>query len=442
MKRAFLVFCLSCFFVIPAFLSAQAEIEPALIKMGLSSEFLDSLMGGKGGEPTLQEILDSLGYDIDVENDKLPTEIWEVISGQYSEVMLAEVAGYSDQTASGWYVAGSPDDTTVIFTGESVPPDTAYFYITGCDSNGLFIAPFAGGGKCDYVYYTEPDLNPDQLDHAWVFCSKKRPNEFVIAWEDVINGGDFDYNDLVLVYQMPNRTPVLEVPDDTSFFLCEPETICFDNISAYDLDYCGDTVVISKVQGPGTYDAGTCCFLPASVDSVYEFVFVATDWFGAADTDTVVITVDITKPVCSITGDSVVCDGFTTQFCATAGMAGYSWSGPGGFSANTQCTGQIGTAGYYEVIITDANGCADTCGRTLVVYDQPVCEITGDSLVCEGSTTQFCATAGMSGYSWSGPGGFSANTECTGQIGVAGYYEVIITDVNGCADTCGRTLVV
>jgi hypothetical protein len=148
------------------------------------------------------------------------------------------------------------------------------------------------------------------------------------------------------------------------------------------------------------------------------------------------------QPVCAITGDSVVCYGFTTSFCATAGMASYAWSGPGGFSANTQCTGNIGTAGLYTVIITDANGCADTCGRTLVVHDQPVCAITGDSVVCYGFTTSFCATAGMASYAWSGPGGFSANTQCTGNIGTAGLYTVIITDANGCADTCGRTLVV
>jgi hypothetical protein len=148
------------------------------------------------------------------------------------------------------------------------------------------------------------------------------------------------------------------------------------------------------------------------------------------------------QPVCDITGDSTVCVGFTTEFCTTPGMSDYSWTGPGGFTAGTQCTGPIDMAGYYEVIITDANGCADTCGRTLVVYDQPVCEITGDSVVCIGFTTEFCATPGMSDYSWTGPGGFTAGTQCTGPIGVAGLYEVIITDANGCADTCGRTLVV
>jgi hypothetical protein len=98
-------------------------------------------------------------------------------------------------------------------------------------------------------------------------------------------------------------------------------------------------------------------------------------------------------------------------------------------------------AGYYEVIITATGGCADTCGRTLVVHTQPVCSITGDGVIDVGSTTEFCTTPGMSSYSWSGPGGFSASTQCTGQISDSGYYEVTIIDVNGCKNTCGRELV-
>jgi hypothetical protein len=179
----------------------------------------------------------------------------------------------------------------------------------------------------------------------------------------------------------------------------------------------------------------------ATLDDSGQYQVVVTDSNSLADTCYAYLTVH-PQPACSITGDSTVCEGFTTEFCAISGMVSYSWSGPGGFSANTQCTGQIGTAGYYQVIITNTNGCADTCGRTLVVNAPPVCSITGDSAVCEGFTTEFCATSGMASYSWSGPGGFSANTQCTGQIGVAGYYKVIITDAHGCVDSCGRTLVV
>jgi hypothetical protein len=122
-------------------------------------------------------------------------------------------------------------------------------------------------------------------------------------------------------------------------------------------------------------------------------------------------------------------------------MASYAWSGPGGFSANTRCTGPIGVAGYYQVIITAVGGCADTCGRTLEVKPQPMCSITGENTIPEGSTTEFCATPGMVSYSWNGPFGFvDPGTQCTGQIGIVGWYTVTITDANGCTNTCSRQL--
>jgi hypothetical protein len=296
MKRTLLVLFLSCLFLVPGLLYAQVQDEPGLVNPGVSPEVWDSLMGNKGGEPSLQHLLDSLGYDIDVVNDLLSTEVWVTVAGQYSEVMLAELAGYASQTSSGWYGHGSPADTHVIFSGANLPGDSAFFTITGCNSNGLFIK-VPKDDKCNdsICYYTEKRLNSDNKDHAWVFCSKKRPNEFIVAWEDCAYLGDRDFNDLVLVFQTPNRAPVLDLPEKTYFFICETETVCFD-ISAH--DDCGDTVSIAKLEGPGVFDpdAGTCCFLPAPVDSAYEFVFVATDRFGAADTGKVVITVELNQP--------------------------------------------------------------------------------------------------------------------------------------------------
>ena len=122
-------------------------------------------------------------------------------------------------------------------------------------------------------------------------------------------------------------------------------------------------------------------------------------------------------------------------------MTTYAWTGPGGFTASTQ-TITIGTAGTYTVTITDANGCQSTCARTLVVNPPPTCTITGGSnSVCVGSTTTWSATAGMTTYAWTGPGGFTASTQ-TITIGTAGTYTVTITDANGCQSTCARTLVV
>jgi hypothetical protein len=387
MRRLPLFFILSVLLLSFAWSTAYADDGPGSDNAEMSPELQDSLMSGKYAEPTLQHILDSLGYDIDVVADRLPIQVWVTLAGQYSEVMLAEVAEYSDQTASGWYPKGSPADTHVVFRGPNTPPDSAQFYITGCDSNGLFIAPFAGE-KCRYVYYTEKRLNPDCKDHAWVYCSGKRPNEFIVAWEDLYNLGDQDFNDLVLLYRMPNRPPILHVPNDTSFFKCQPESICFNNIRATDPDYCGDTAVITKIQGPGIYSAGKCRFLLAPVDSVYRFVFVATDWFGAADTDTVIITVNMNDPpqlTCPDNGSVHSGNKFTsTNFSVTDPEGGITpvtflsitppaANNPAIVNSHVEWITTCAEKGDYTIrlLATDPCGVKDTCEFTVNVYNQP-----------------------------------------------------------------------
>jgi hypothetical protein len=297
-RLKFLAFAAAFFFLAPPMV--QAESGQGSLSPGLSPQVLDSLANlkspGAAYEPTLQEILDGLGYSIDVQNDRLPIEVWAAIAGQHNQVMLAEVAEYSDQTASGWYCQGAPSDTHHVFGPGNTPTDSAKFTVVGCDSNGLFIAPFAGDHKCHWVYYTERRLNLDHRDHAWVYCSGVRPNEFIVAWEDLWDLGDADFQDLVLLYRLPNRPPVLSVPEDDAYELCVPEQICFSPITADDKDYC-DSVHIELIEGPGTFQGDSCCFDPvAAADSTYEFVFVATDEDGAADTQTVRIEVDMNLP--------------------------------------------------------------------------------------------------------------------------------------------------
>jgi len=375
-------FCTALFFL--AFSTVYAEGEPDFIPGQLSPEVQDSLKSTN--EPTLQEVLDGLGYSIDVENDRLPIEIWVTLAGQYGQIMLAEIAEYSDQTVSGWYCAGNPSDTHHVFGAANTPTDTAHFYITGCDSNGLFIAPHAGGGKCHYRYYTEPCLNADHKDHAWVYCSGQRPNEFIIAWEDLWELGDADFQDLVLLYQMPTRPPILSVPDDDSYNLCFAQTICFGPITASDEDYC-DSVYISMISGPGTFEGDSCCFMPANVDSTYEFVFVATDLAGAADTESVEITVEVNQPpqiVCPpddsvhageefVSGNFSVSDPKCWPKVRLCGIDPSPVNQPIKVNKHVEWQTDCADAGIFTICLeaTDSCGARDTCYFEVTVYNQP-----------------------------------------------------------------------
>ncbi|UCB52413.1 MAG: hypothetical protein JSV10_10605, partial [Candidatus Zixiibacteriota bacterium] len=85
--------------------------------------------------------------------------------------------------------------------------------------------------------------------------------------------------------------------------------------------------------------------------------------------------------LCDVTPDAdSVCLGSDASFTASASggipQYTYDWTGPAGFTANTAtiivANVQSINAGTYQVIVTDAYDCLDTCYAQLAVYSLPV----------------------------------------------------------------------
>ncbi|MEO8149104.1 MAG: T9SS type A sorting domain-containing protein [Bacteroidia bacterium] len=161
------------------------------------------------------------------------------------------------------------------------------------------------------------------------------------------------------------------------------------------------------------------------------YTVTVTDANGCSSSCNKVLTVN-PLPSCLITGNSSICSGSSTQWCAPAGLASYSWS----TGATTQCI-TVSTAGTYTVTVTNANGCSSSCIKTLTVNPLPSCLITGNGSICSGSSTQWCAPAGLTSYSWS----TGATTQCI-TVSTAGTYTVTVTDANGCSSSCNKTLTI
>jgi gliding motility-associated-like protein len=154
----------------------------------------------------------------------------------------------------------------------------------------------------------------------------------------------------------------------------------------------------------------------------------------------------VTQPLCNSSANGAI------NITATGGFAPYTyaWTGPNGFTANTEDLVNIG-AGSYTVTVTDASGCQRVQGfnvgspASLSLTLSPSILPFGQNIACHGAST---GTLGLSisggtgpyATAWTGPNGFTSFSQNLSGIG-AGTYSVTVTDANGCSATSGFTMV-
>lgn len=147
-------------------------------------------------------------------------------------------------------------------------------------------------------------------------------------------------------------------------------------------------------------------------------------------------------PVLSIVHNGPLCQ--TSTFSINSGAAtNYTWTGPNGFSSNTQTNSlsniQPNQAGVYQLTISAANSCTSGGTATLVVYPTPTLSALGSTVCTIQNMTLSAASVPGAGYQWSGPSGFSALqatvVAANPLVGQSGNYTVVATSPNNCSNT-------
>lgn len=134
----------------------------------------------------------------------------------------------------------------------------------------------------------------------------------------------------------------------------------------------------------------------------------------------------------AITSDkSVICQGDSAHICAPAGYTAYQWN----TGATTQCIYARLQSNYY-VTVTDAGNCTVTSNHiALSAYP-----LTSISITVNGDT--MTSYSGVT-YQWYYEGTLIPNANSTTYIAPqGGYYNLAITDTNGCTVVSNRITIV
>lgn len=195
------------------------------------------------------------------------------------------------------------------------------------------------------------------------------------------------------------------------------------------------TITITAIANlPGTFTwnvPGSGSSVTLSPNSATTVIVNFDGGSGCTDADTILVNL-LSPPTGAIAGNLSVCAGQSTTLTASGGNT-FNWS-------TTEVTPSISVSPasntQYTVTVTNAAGCSDTVSATVNVNSLPNGAITGDTIICTGTSTTLTASGGATSV-WS-------TTETTAAITVAPTtnttYTVTITDGNGCADTVSTTV--
>jgi hypothetical protein len=193
----------------------------------------------------------------------------------------------------------------------------------------------------------------------------------------------------------------------------------------------GGNVILSGNIG-GTWSTGaTTASITVTTAGDY-FVTNTSSCGGSVTSNHIIVTVN-QQASCMITGnDYICCVGKTTELCVPfSASSKYLWSN----GATTNCI-TVSAGGTYSVSVT-TGGCTSTCQKTVTVAAAPVCTISGNNNICQGTTTQLCTPFG-DGYTYLWSTGSTAR--CI-TVSTGGTYTLTITK-NKKSSTCSKTITV
>lgn len=209
-----------------------------------------------GNETPLQTVLDDItvGGDssIDVNEDQINDEFdstWSITASTGSiATLIIEIAGYAGTNSFGIYDVNDINNRLTLFGGPDNQLDSTTLHVSSdaqggfnFDSYGVYDTGFRYNGSATFstqnfgyylsgtdsrqntfTFFSDTLLNEDEYDHMVAYQGNDQDvisldggqttgtwtdNEYILAWEDLMGGGDEDFNDMVLIVESVEPVP-------------------------------------------------------------------------------------------------------------------------------------------------------------------------------------------------------------------------------------------
>ena len=174
-----------------------------------------TLVGTANAEPILSEVLNTIYGVANWTPYNAPDELWRCLNGHATAE--ARFAAYTQDFGFLPDVIGGDFQSlfNVTTTGYLDSSLSAVFTTTQCGTIFRFADKPSSNPLCTYLWSSQVNDNSDGMDHmqTYVITGGTSAGNYAIAWEDLPDLGDADYQDLVVevsgVQPVPEPATVL-----------------------------------------------------------------------------------------------------------------------------------------------------------------------------------------------------------------------------------------
>lgn len=281
----------------------------------------------------------------------------------------------------------------VYCTGAASTLDGDLILDADCDPNGLFIIKIDGAFSSTVLSRVILRNSASLCNVYWQINGAVELGEnFIFRGNIPANGAISLLDGTALFGRALSREGAIDLHNNVVDFNMLPAAQII--VADGPIVFCeGDSVVLSGNCGGVWNDGSTGATL--TVTQGGDYFVTSSNACGSVTSNHIIVVVN-PAPICTITGNTVICQGQSTQLCAAAGATNYIWN----TGEVTSCI-VVTETGVYTVTVSDQIGCSSVCSISVIVSPLPNCTITGLDSICQGQTTQLCAPAGLSTYLWS-----------------------------------------